>query len=72
VLSMEQETAFKEFHIDVDPTGMYHIARALVFLQKTFGVPLRVFAKGNAATYVHSLTNLIKQESGPFKPQVLV
>lgn len=70
VLTMEQDSAFKDFHLDNDPTGMYHIAKALVFLQKTYGVPAKVFGKGAAASYVHSLMQYIKQESGSFKPQV--
>jgi hypothetical protein len=70
VFTMEQENAFKDYHLDMDPTGMYHIARALVFLQKTYGAPARIFAKGFAACYVHSLMQCVKQESGPLRPQV--
>lgn len=41
VISLEQEYAFKEFRLDVDPTGLYHVAKAIVYLQKTYGVPAK-------------------------------
>lgn len=70
VLTLELDLAFKEFHVEMDPTGMHHIARALVLLQKRYGAPSKVFGKGTAASYVFNLMQNIKQESGSFKPQV--
>lgn len=67
---MEQEYAFKDFKLDVDPTGLYHVAKAIVYLQKTYGVPSRVFGLGHAAKQVHELIHSVKLESGAFKPQV--
>ncbi|ODN00291.1 Vacuolar protein sorting-associated protein 33A [Orchesella cincta] len=70
VLTLELDSVFKEFHAEMDPTGMHHIARALVSLQKRFGTPSKVFGKGAAASYVFSLMQNLKQESGSFKPQI--
>lgn len=70
VLTLELDLAFKEYHTDMDPTGMYNIARALVYLQKRYGTPSKVFGKGTAASYVFNLMQNIKHESGNFKPQV--
>lgn len=70
MISLEQENIFRGYKLDMDPTGMYNVAKALVYLQKTFGVPSKVFGVGNGAKLVHELVQSLKQESGPFKPQV--
>lgn len=71
VLTLELDLAFKEYHVEMDPTGMHNIAKALVSLQKRYGAPSKIFGKGAAASYVYNLMQNIKQESGNFKPQVL-
>lgn len=70
VISLEQDCAFREFKMDNDPSGTYNIAKAVVYLQKTFGVPSKIFGLGNAAKEVHEHIQTVKQETGPFKPQV--
>ena len=70
VLSMELDGVLKAFHAENDSTGLYHVAKALVFLQRKYGTPATVFGKGQAARYVHELMEAIKHETGAIKPQV--
>ena len=70
VLSLELESAFKEFHVENDPTSMYYVAKALVYLQRKYGVANSIFGKGQAAKYVYDLMQSIQQETGVIKPQV--
>uniref|UniRef100_A0A1B0DCN7 Vacuolar protein sorting-associated protein 33A n=1 Tax=Phlebotomus papatasi TaxID=29031 RepID=A0A1B0DCN7_PHLPP len=56
LLSMEQKDAFKELHIEGDPTCVYQSAMALMTLQRLYGRIPRVCGKGIYAEKLWELT----------------
>ncbi|EIN14426.1 Sec1-like protein [Punctularia strigosozonata HHB-11173 SS5] len=59
VVSLELENAFKEIWVDGDETAVYDSAKALVTLQKLYGLFPRIVGKGDRAA---RLTKLVTQE----------
>jgi len=72
VLTMELDRCFEEFHVENDPTSLHQVAKALVFLQKKYGPPTKLFGKGSASRYVHTLMKGLKTESSSTKSQVRI
>lgn len=55
LMSMELESAFKEYYLENDPTCLYQAAQAIMTLQSLFGVIPRISGKGPAAKQVWDL-----------------
>ena len=49
VLSMEISSAYYDINIDEDRTSLYLMARAIVAIQKQYGVIPMLYGKGNGA-----------------------
>jgi len=67
---MEMQGILKAFHSENDASGLHHVAKALVLLQRKYGTPSKVFGKGQAARHVYELMEAIKNETGGIKHQV--
>ncbi|XP_049767289.1 vacuolar protein sorting-associated protein 33A [Schistocerca serialis cubense] len=65
LMSMELESAFKEYQVEHDPTVLYRCARALMTLQQLFGPIPRVSAKGTAACQVWDTLLRLRREQMP-------
>nr|XP_018896974.1 PREDICTED: vacuolar protein sorting-associated protein 33A [Bemisia tabaci] len=62
LLSMELDSAFKELHLESDPSYMYQAAQAIMMLQDLYGVIPRVSGKGLAAKHVWDLLKRLSLE----------
>ncbi|KDQ63188.1 hypothetical protein JAAARDRAFT_29201 [Jaapia argillacea MUCL 33604] len=68
VISLENETAFKDIWVDGDETVIYNAAQALVTLQRIYGRFPRVVGKGDhAARLARLLTQPLSQPPDPIK-----
>ncbi|KAK7871304.1 hypothetical protein R5R35_007577 [Gryllus longicercus] len=69
LLSMELESAFKEFRLEGDPTCLFQVAQALGTLQGLFGTIPRVSGKGHAARHVWELmARMAREQAGCPRP----
>ncbi|KAH7315840.1 hypothetical protein KP509_21G067400 [Ceratopteris richardii] len=65
VLSLELDTAYKEYRVEGDTSALWYVARAISNLQLLFGVIPNVKAKGKAASQVaEMLKNMHKENPG--------
>ncbi|KAG5643134.1 hypothetical protein DXG03_001524 [Asterophora parasitica] len=55
VISLENDSAFKELWVDGDPTVIYDSAQALTTFQKLYGLFPRIVGKGDAAARLATL-----------------
>lgn len=62
VLSLELDTAFKEYTVEGDTSSLWYVARAIANLQLSFGIIPNVKAKGKAASQVADMLNRMRQE----------
>ncbi|XP_065201520.1 vacuolar protein sorting-associated protein 33A [Planococcus citri] len=62
LVSMELESAFREYYVDSDPTCVYQVAKAVKILQDIYGPIKRISGKGNAAQQVMKLLNKLDKE----------
>ncbi|XP_054271006.1 vacuolar protein sorting-associated protein 33A isoform X2 [Macrosteles quadrilineatus] len=65
LMSMELPHAFKEFHLENDPSTLYQAAQAIMTLQDMYGVIPRVCGKGVAAQHVWDLICRLSLEPRP-------
>lgn len=49
-MSMEIPEVFREYTLENDPTYLYQIAQAIIFLQKIYGPIPKVWGKGKGTT----------------------
>ncbi|KAJ9587643.1 hypothetical protein L9F63_018937, partial [Diploptera punctata] len=69
LMSMELESAFKEYYLESDPTCLYQAAQAIMTVQSLFGVIPRVSGKGQAAKQVWELMcRMAREKQGSEKP----
>ncbi|XP_039288228.1 vacuolar protein sorting-associated protein 33A [Nilaparvata lugens] len=62
LISMELESAFKEYHLENDTSCYYQAAQAIMTLQDLYGVIPRVSGKGDAAKLVYELMKKLSAE----------
>ncbi|XP_031836624.1 vacuolar protein sorting-associated protein 33A [Nomia melanderi] len=62
LLSMELSGAFKEFHLENDPTCLYQVAQAIHSLQGIYGKIPKVTGRGPAASKVWDLLERLNRE----------
>ncbi|CAH1117079.1 unnamed protein product [Phaedon cochleariae] len=63
VLSMEIAEVCREYTIENDPTYLYQIAQAIIYLQKLYGPIPKVWGKGTAAKQVWELVTRLHREN---------
>lgn len=63
VISMEIPEVFREYYLENDPTCLYQIAQAIIFLQRIYGPIPKVYGKGNAARQVWDLVVRLQKEA---------
>ncbi|XP_067014776.2 vacuolar protein sorting-associated protein 33A [Anabrus simplex] len=69
LLSMELDSAFKEYYLENDPTCLYQAAQAIMTLQGLFGVIPRISGKGPASKHVWELmTRMARERAGYDRP----
>ncbi|CAG8454859.1 10426_t:CDS:10, partial [Paraglomus occultum] len=62
VLSLELDNSFKELYLDGDYTAIYYAARALMELQKEFGLFPRIIGKGDCAKQLADMLIRMRRE----------
>ncbi|CAG9860694.1 unnamed protein product [Phyllotreta striolata] len=62
LISMEITEVFREYTVENDPTYLYQIAQAIIYLQKMYGPIPKVWGKGNAAKQVWDLVVRLQRE----------
>ena len=62
VLSMENESAFKELYIEEDPTVLHYVAKSVMKLQHLFGLIPNIKCKGDNAIEVARLLYRMRRE----------
>ncbi|XP_060534432.1 vacuolar protein sorting-associated protein 33A [Cylas formicarius] len=62
VVSMEILDAFKDYTVNNDPTYIYQVAQAIIYLQELYGPISRVWGKGVAAKQVWDLVAKLQKE----------
>ncbi|XP_033333810.1 vacuolar protein sorting-associated protein 33A [Megalopta genalis] len=62
LLSMELSGAFKEFHLENDPTCLYQVAQAIHGLQRIYGKIPKITGRGPAASKVWELLEKLNRE----------
>jgi len=55
ILSMENSSSYYDINIDEDRTSLYMVARAIVAIQKQYGVIPMLYGKGNGARVSYRL-----------------
>ncbi|KAG1714266.1 Vacuolar protein sorting-associated protein 33A [Nymphon striatum] len=70
VLSMENESSFKEYHLEGDMTTMFHAAKSLMTLQALYGVIPNIYGKGKQAKQVYDLMMRMRRELAGCEPQL--
>ncbi|KAI5707103.1 vacuolar protein sorting-associated protein 33A isoform X1 [Diaphorina citri] len=62
LVSMEMELAYREYHLEKDPTCLYEVAQAIITLQNLYGIIPRVSGKGPCVQQVWDLTKRLSLE----------
>jgi hypothetical protein len=60
---MESSHAYREFHLENDPTCLYQVAQAIQSMQRLYGKIPRVTGKGPAASKVWDLMQRLNRET---------
>lgn len=60
LLSMEMDLAYREYHLEKDPTSLYEVAQAIITLQNLYGTIPKIYGKGPC---VQQLWELVKRLS---------
>ncbi|KAK7604487.1 hypothetical protein V9T40_005673 [Parthenolecanium corni] len=68
LMSMEIESAFKEFYVESDPTCLFQISKTIVMLEELFGPIKRISGKGKAANQVIHLFERMKNQNDNSSP----
>ncbi|XP_018334360.1 vacuolar protein sorting-associated protein 33A [Agrilus planipennis] len=63
LISMEIPDVYKEYYLENDPTCLYQVAQAIVFLQKIYGPIPKFWGKGVMAQQVWTLVNRLQKEN---------
>ncbi|MCO5614401.1 hypothetical protein L7F22_068682 [Adiantum nelumboides] len=62
VLSLELDTAYKDYKVDGDTSALWYVARAITNLQLFFGIIPNIKGKGKAASQVSDMLKRMRQE----------
>ncbi|KAL1461047.1 hypothetical protein WDU94_012979 [Cyamophila willieti] len=62
LVSMEMDLAYREYHLEKDPTCLYEVAQAIITLQNFYGVIPRVSGKGPCVQQVWELVKKLSLE----------
>nr|CAD7427329.1 unnamed protein product [Timema monikensis] len=68
LMSMELEDAYKEYHLENDPTCLYQVAESVMGLQRLFGTIPAVYGKGAGAKHVCDLMHRMARERMGLEP----
>ncbi|XP_059089713.1 vacuolar protein sorting-associated protein 33A-like [Tigriopus californicus] len=63
VISMENRSVFRDYHLNDDPTCLNRVAKGILALQSVFGVIPKVYGKGPAARQVYEFMVQMRKES---------
>lgn len=63
LISMELPEVYSDYYIENDPTSLYHVAQAILLLQKFYGPIPRVWGRGMAAKHVWDLLTRLQREN---------
>lgn len=62
LVSMEMDKAYREYHLEKDPTSLYEVAQAIITLQKLYGTIPRISGKGPCVQQVWDLVKRLSLE----------